>query len=106
VEFTMLELARTVLELTGSESRVVHVALPEDDPKVRRPDISRARALLGFNPRVDLRQGLRRTIVALERALARGKPWPVRALDPRVRRAGDAARAAAPLLAAKLGSSS
>ena len=61
-EFTMRELAREVVALTGSSSRLVHRPLPVDDPKQRRPDIRRARELLGFRPRVPLRDGLARTI--------------------------------------------
>jgi UDP-glucuronate decarboxylase len=61
-EHTMLELAEFVLRLTGSSSRLVHRALPADDPKRRRPDISLARAKLGWEPRVDLETGLERTI--------------------------------------------
>ena len=61
-EFTLLELAKTVLEVTESRSEIVHEALPVDDPKQRRPDISRARDLLGWQPEIELRDGLRRTI--------------------------------------------
>jgi dTDP-glucose 4,6-dehydratase len=61
-EFTLLELAEAVIEVTGSRSEILHEALPADDPKVRRPDITRARDLLGWEPEVDLRDGLRRTI--------------------------------------------
>lgn len=61
-EFTVMDLARIVLELTGSTSVVEHRELPEDDPKVRKPDISRARQTLGWEPRVDLREGVRRTV--------------------------------------------
>ena len=61
-EFTMRELADEVLALTASSSRVVHRPLPVDDPKQRRPDIRRARQVLGFRPRVPLRDGLMRTI--------------------------------------------
>ncbi len=61
-EFTLLELAEAVLELTGSSSEIVYEALPEDDPKQRRPDISRARELLGWEPTVSLREGLKLTI--------------------------------------------
>jgi dTDP-glucose 4,6-dehydratase len=61
-EFTLLELAEAVIELTSSQSEIVHEALPTDDPKVRRPDISLARELLGWEPRIELRDGLRRTI--------------------------------------------
>ncbi len=63
-EFTVLELAHLVLELTGSESALRFLPLPPDDPRVRRPDIQRARELLGFDPRIDLREGLARTIEA------------------------------------------
>jgi UDP-glucuronate decarboxylase len=62
VESTMIELAKRVVELTGSESRIEHHPLPEDDPKQRRPDIRRARALIQFEPKVPLREGLERTI--------------------------------------------
>jgi UDP-glucuronate decarboxylase len=61
-EFTMVELAEKVLALTGSRSRLVNKPLPQDDPRQRRPDISRAKALLGWEPKVDLDTGLRRTI--------------------------------------------
>jgi dTDP-glucose 4,6-dehydratase len=63
-EFTLLELARTVIEITGSGSEIVFEALPTDDPQVRRPDISLARELLGWEPTTALREGLRRTIEA------------------------------------------
>ncbi|HVD39402.1 MAG TPA: UDP-glucuronic acid decarboxylase family protein [Solirubrobacterales bacterium] len=61
-EFTLLELAKTVVELTESRSEIVYEALPTDDPKQRRPDIGRARDLLGWEPTVALNEGLRRTI--------------------------------------------
>jgi dTDP-glucose 4,6-dehydratase len=61
-EFTIHELARLVLELTGSSSAIEDRPLPADDPRVRRPDISRARELLGWEPKVALREGLERTI--------------------------------------------
>ena len=61
-EYTLLELAQTVIEVTGSRSEIVFEALPVDDPKVRQPDISKARELLGWEPEVDLRDGLKRTI--------------------------------------------
>jgi len=60
-EFTMLELAELVLEVTGSVSDLVFEPLPTDDPKQRRPDISLAERVLGWHPRVDLREGLART---------------------------------------------
>jgi dTDP-glucose 4,6-dehydratase len=62
VEFTVAQLADLVLEFTGGQSEIEHRPLPVDDPKVRQPDITRARALLGFEPRVPLEQGLQQTI--------------------------------------------
>jgi dTDP-glucose 4,6-dehydratase len=61
-EFTLLDLAHQVIDLTGSRSEIVHEALPVDDPQVRRPDISLARELLRWEPTVELREGLRRTL--------------------------------------------
>jgi dTDP-glucose 4,6-dehydratase len=61
-EMTIEEIAKVIIELTGSTSSIVYRPLPEDDPKVRRPDITRARTLLGWEPKVDLRTGLRSTI--------------------------------------------
>jgi dTDP-glucose 4,6-dehydratase len=61
-EFTLLELAETVKELTDSGSELIYEALPVDDPKQRKPDISLARELLGWSPEVSLREGLQRTI--------------------------------------------
>jgi dTDP-glucose 4,6-dehydratase len=61
-EFTMLELAEQVLALTGSRSPVVHRELPVDDPKVRKPDLTVARGVLGWEPKVPLRDGLEHTI--------------------------------------------
>ena len=62
VEYSILEFARKIIELTGSRSEIVHEELPVDDPKVRRPDISKARRVLGWEPSVPLEEGLRRTI--------------------------------------------
>ena len=61
-EFTLLELAEAVVEVTGSRSEIVFEALPVDDPQVRQPDIALAREILGWEPQVPLRDGLRRTI--------------------------------------------
>jgi dTDP-glucose 4,6-dehydratase len=61
-EFTLLELAHAVIEVTGSRSEIVFEALPTDDPQVRRPDITLAREILGWQPEIGLREGLRRTI--------------------------------------------
>jgi dTDP-glucose 4,6-dehydratase len=61
-EITLLELAHRILGVTGSKSRIVYRPLPEDDPKVRRPDIGKARRLLGWEPRVSLDEGLQRVL--------------------------------------------
>jgi len=66
-EVTMLELAQTVIKVTGSSSEIVFEALPTDDPQVRRPDITRAKQVLGWEPEIDLEEGLRRWLVALGR---------------------------------------
>lgn len=62
VEYTVLELANLVLKLTGSSSRIVNESLPEDDPKKRKPDISKAKKLLDWEPKVGIEEGLRKTI--------------------------------------------
>ena len=61
-EYTILQLAEAVLEATGSPSEIVYEALPQDDPTVRQPDITRARAILGWEPTIGLADGLRMTI--------------------------------------------
>jgi nucleoside-diphosphate-sugar epimerase len=61
-EMTIEEIARTIIKLTGSKSKIVYRPLPEDDPKVRQPDITRARTLLGWEPKVPLEEGLTRTL--------------------------------------------
>jgi nucleoside-diphosphate-sugar epimerase len=58
----MIELAQAVLELTGSKSKLINVDLPKDDPKQRCPDITRAKAILNWEPKVDLKTGLMKTI--------------------------------------------
>ncbi len=69
-EFTMLELAQAVIELTGSKSKIIHMALPQDDPKQRQPDISLAKAKLGgWEPQIQLREGLITTIGYFEKLL-------------------------------------
>ena len=68
-EFSMRELATVIIDLTGSRSKIVHRPLPQDDPRQRRPDISRAADLLGWAPRTPLRQGLANTIGYFERLL-------------------------------------
>jgi nucleoside-diphosphate-sugar epimerase len=62
-EVTLLELAETIKRLTNSKSKIVFRPLPEDDPKVRRPDITRAKKLLKWSPKVDLEEGLKKTLV-------------------------------------------
>jgi len=75
-EFTVIELAREVLALTGSRSSIRFLPLPQDDPKQRRPDIERARRLLGFEPHVPLRDGLVRTIAAFRETMEAGAGLP------------------------------
>ncbi len=72
-EFTLLELARLVVELTGSKSEIVFEALPVNDPQQRRPDITRAQELLGWEPTIDLREGLRRLLDESSRAELTGR---------------------------------
>jgi UDP-glucuronate decarboxylase len=76
-EFTMVELAKLVVELTGSKSEIVHNPLPADDPKQRRADATRARELLGWEPRVQLRDGLLLTIAYFRQRLQRQGVGPV-----------------------------
>ncbi|MGD8697756.1 MAG: SDR family oxidoreductase [Gemmatimonadales bacterium] len=71
-EYTVRQLAELVLELTGREAELVRQPLPEDDPKVRQPDISLARELLGWEPKVGLREGLERTLAYFSGLLGRG----------------------------------
>ena len=61
-ELTIKEIAQTIIRMTGSSSQLVYRPLPEDDPKVRQPDITKARTLLGWEPKVPLEEGLRKTI--------------------------------------------
>jgi dTDP-glucose 4,6-dehydratase len=61
-EVTVLELAQSIKDLTRSQSRIVHKPLPTDDPKIRQPDITRAKNLLGWSPRISLEAGLKKTI--------------------------------------------
>ena len=69
VEFSMLQLAQEVLNLTGSKSRIAHRPLPQDDPKQRQPDISKAQKLLGWKPATPLTEGLKKTITYFEALL-------------------------------------
>jgi dTDP-glucose 4,6-dehydratase len=71
-EKTLLELAETIVRLTGSSSEIVYEALPVDDPQVRQPDITRAKQILGWEPEIPLEDGLRRTIASLGHEAAVG----------------------------------
>ncbi len=70
VEFTILELAEKVIELTDSKSEIIYHALPSDDPKRRRPDISKAKSALGWQPTIELQEGLKMTITYFKKVLA------------------------------------
>ena len=72
-EFTVRELAEKIIALTGSRSRIESLPLPPDDPKQRQPDIGLARKTLGWEPKVALDEGLRRTIEYFDRVLAAGR---------------------------------
>jgi dTDP-glucose 4,6-dehydratase len=61
-EMTVLEFAKKIIELTGSKSSIVYKPLPEDDPQVRQPDITKAKKILGWEPKVQLEEGLVKTI--------------------------------------------
>jgi nucleoside-diphosphate-sugar epimerase len=80
-EFTVRELADLVLELTGSASPVERRPMPADDPKQRKPDLTRAHATLGWEPRVPLREGLARTLDYFRAALAEDAGAGARTLD-------------------------
>jgi dTDP-glucose 4,6-dehydratase len=69
-EFTILECAQLVLKITGSKSRICYEPLPQDDPKQRRPDITKASKLLGWEPKIDLETGLRRSLEYFKKAVA------------------------------------
>jgi len=73
-EISVEELAATIIALTGSRSRIVHRALPVDDPRRRRPDIARAQHLLGWSPSVPLSEGLERTVRYFSSAVSRQRP--------------------------------
>jgi UDP-glucuronate decarboxylase len=73
-EFTIKQLAESVIELTGAKSKLVYRPLPSDDPKQRQPDIGKANALLGWRPKVRLKDGLKRTIAYFEDLLKEGDP--------------------------------
>jgi UDP-glucuronate decarboxylase len=69
-EFTMIELAQAVIRLTGSKSQLVHKPLPSDDPRQRKPDIAKAQSILGWEPKVQLEQGLTATIAYFDKVLS------------------------------------
>ena len=81
-EFTILDLAKKVLEITGSSSRIVYRELPLDDPKQRQPDIGRARELLGWTPTVPLIEGLKHTVAYFDRLLADRRACEVAGVSP------------------------
>jgi UDP-glucuronate decarboxylase len=72
-EFTILELAEKVIKMTGSQSKIIHEALPSDDPKQRKPDITQARKVLGWEPKYSLDEGLKPTIAYFDKLLAAGE---------------------------------
>ncbi|HET9230130.1 MAG TPA: UDP-glucuronic acid decarboxylase family protein [Vitreimonas sp.] len=74
IEFTMKQLAEEVLALTGSKSKLTHRPLPSDDPKQRQPNIDKAKELLGWQPKVQLRDGLKKTIEYFDALLKEGDP--------------------------------
>jgi dTDP-glucose 4,6-dehydratase len=69
-EFTILECAQLVLKVTGSQSKICYEPLPQDDPKQRRPDITKARQLLGWEPKIDLETGLRLSLDYFKKGVA------------------------------------
>src|SRR6478672_8098681 len=69
VEFTILECAKVVLKVTGSNSPIAYKPLPQDDPKQRRPDISKAKRLLGWEPKIDLEAGLKLSMAYFTQAI-------------------------------------
>src|SRR5258707_8888477 len=84
-EFSMLELAKTVIEMTGSRSRVVHRPLPENDPRQRRPEIARAQESLSWTPRIQLKEGLIRTIEYFEKLLKESDVRSILTTEPTAR---------------------
>jgi UDP-glucuronate decarboxylase len=73
-EFTILQLAEMIIEITGSRSKIVRKPLPSDDPRQRQPDIAKARAVLGWEPTVEAREGIERTVAYFRTLLAEEIP--------------------------------
>lgn len=74
-EFTMLELAQKIIDLTGSKSKIIYMPLPDDDPKQRQPDITLAKEKLGWEPQIKLEEGLLKTIPYFEEVLSGKNPY-------------------------------
>jgi UDP-glucuronate decarboxylase len=72
-EMTIMDLAKRIIELTGSSSKIVRRPLPQDDPTRRQPDITLAKKELGWSPTVDLNEGLKKTIANFEERLRQGE---------------------------------
>jgi dTDP-glucose 4,6-dehydratase len=72
-EYSIQDFAKVILQVTGSRSRIVYQPLPTDDPRVRKPDISRARAVLGWDPKVELKEGIGKTIAFFQKKLEEEK---------------------------------
>jgi len=72
-EFTIRELAELVIELTGTKAKIMSEPLPSDDPRQRKPDIAKAREILGWEPKTQLREGLVKTIAYFDRLLSDGR---------------------------------
>jgi UDP-glucuronate decarboxylase len=72
-EFTMLELAQEVIAITNSKSKIIHQPLPQDDPKQRRPDITKAKKHLNWEPKVQLKEGLTRTVAYFDDLIRKSK---------------------------------
>jgi UDP-glucuronate decarboxylase len=73
IEFTIKQLAEEILKISGSSSTITYLPLPEDDPKQRKPDISRAQAILGWNPTIQLKEGLKKTIAYFQEHIRSGQ---------------------------------
>jgi UDP-glucuronate decarboxylase len=78
VEFTIRQLAELVIRLTGSESKLTYAPLPSDDPLQRKPDTALAKRVLGWEPKVQLEEGLKRTIAYFDKVLTEAKCVPLR----------------------------